>query len=257
VTQRRQTETEQVALARIATLVAEGVQPDELFGAVAVEARVLLDADVSAILRFEGDGSATVMGSTDRARRTPGELIELDPNYVIAAVRDTGQSARFDTDDSTAAEMPEPVRDERICSGLASPIVVDSEIWGVITVASFERSLPPNTERRLDDFTDLIATAIANTQAREQLAGLADEQAALRRVATLVAQGVPPAELFAAVTREVAQVFSGVEPPVVATVIRFDPGPEGVLVGRSRPYELEPIGSRWAPKDLFVSTRVL
>jgi hypothetical protein len=98
---------------------------------------------------------------------------------------------------------------------------------------------------------------LALTQAREQLAGLADEQAALRRVATLVAQGVPPAELFAAVTKEVAHVFSGLEPPLVATVIRFDPGPECVLVGRSRPYEREPIGSRWAPKDLYVSTRVL
>jgi len=83
------------------------------------------------------------------------------------------------------------------------------------------------------------------------------EQAALRRLATLVAQGVPPAELFSAVTKEVAQVFSGVEPPLVATVIRFDPGPECVLVGASRPYEREPIGSRWVPKDLYVSARVL
>jgi len=72
------------------------------------------------------------------------------------------------------------------------------------------------------------------------------EQAALRRVATLVAEGVPAAELFAAVTEEVAHVFSAAESPLVATVIRFDPGPECVLVGRSRPYEHEPIGSRWA-----------
>ncbi len=91
----------------------------------------------------------------------------------------------------------------------------------------------------------------------EQLADLADEQAALRRVATLVAQGVPPTELFAAVTKEVAHVFSGLEPPLVAFVVRFDPGPECVLVGASRPYELEPIGSRWVPKELYVSTRVL
>jgi signal transduction histidine kinase len=104
---------------------------------------------------------------------------------------------------------------------------------------------------------DLIGTAVSNMQARGQLASLADEQAALRRVATLVAEGIPPAELFTAVTKEVAHVFSGVEPPLVATVIRFDPGPECVLVGASRPYELEPIGSRWTPKDLYVSARVL
>src|SRR6185369_1836816 len=106
---------------------------------------------------------------------------------------------------------------------------------------------------------DLIGTAVSNLQARGRLASLADEQAALRRVATLVAEGIPPAELFTAVTKEVAHVFSGVEPPLVATVIRFDPGPECVLVGRSRPYEHEPIGSRWVPtpRDLYVSTRVL
>jgi signal transduction histidine kinase len=40
-------------------------------------------------------------------------------------------------------------------------------------------------------------------QARNQLAQLANEQAALRRVATLVAQAVPISELFEAVTREV------------------------------------------------------
>jgi signal transduction histidine kinase/putative methionine-R-sulfoxide reductase with GAF domain len=103
----------------------------------------------------------------------------------------------------------------------------------------------------------VMATAIANAEARTEVQRLDDEQAALRRVATLVAQGVPPAELFSAVTKEVAHVFSGLEPPLVATVVRFDPGPECVLVGASRPYEREPIGSRWAPKDLYVSTRVL
>ena len=46
----------------------------------------------------------------------------------------------------------------------------------------------PDTEARLASFTELVATAIANTEAA-RLARLAEEQAALRRVATLVAQG--------------------------------------------------------------------
>ncbi|MEA2420070.1 MAG: hypothetical protein QOE60_2276, partial [Thermoleophilaceae bacterium] len=86
---------------------------------------------------------------------------------------------------------------------------------------------------------------------------LAEEQAALRRVATLAAEGVPSAELFSAVTKEVAHVFSDVDPVVVASVIRFDPGPESALVGASRAYEHEPLGARWVPKDTYVSTRVL
>jgi GAF domain-containing protein len=36
---------------------------------------------------------------------------------------------------------------------------------------------------------------------------LAEEQAALRRVATLVARGAPPDELFASVTEEAAQLL--------------------------------------------------
>jgi GAF domain-containing protein len=256
VTARGQTDAEQAALRRVATLAAKGTGPEELFRALADEVAALLDCDRVAIARFEADGTATLLGGR-RTRRRLGERFPLAPDYVVAAVRDSGHPARFDTDDPTAADMPEPVRAEGIRSGLAAPIVVDGELWGVITVASLHRPFPPDTTQRLVDFTDLIATAIANTQAREQLASLADEQAALRRVATLVAEGVPPAEVFLAVTKEVAQVFSRAGPPLVATVIRFDPGPESVLVGASRPYELEPIGSRWTPKDLYVSTRVL
>jgi GAF domain-containing protein len=256
VTELRETEMEQAALRRIATLVAQGTGPEAVFGAVADEVVALLDCDTSAIVRFEADGTATLIGGRRPSRRL-GERFRLDAEYVVASVRETGQAARFDTDDPSAAEMPEVVRAEGIRSGLAAPIVVDGELWGSITVASFDRPFPSDTAGRLADFTDLIASAIANTQAHEQLAGLADEQAALRRVATLVAQGVPPAELFAAVTKEVAHVFSGLERPLVATVIRFDPGPEGVLVGASRAYEQEPIGSRWTPKELYVSTQVL
>jgi hypothetical protein len=62
-----------------------------------------------------------------------------------------------------------------------------------------ERSLPAGTEARLGNFTELVATAIANAESRGALARLADEQAALRRVATLVARGAPPIEIVAAV----------------------------------------------------------
>ena len=40
-----------------------------------------------------------------------------------------------------------------------------------------------------------------------QSPALAGEQAALRRVATLVARGAPPAEVFAAVAEEVGRVL--------------------------------------------------
>ena len=53
-------------------------------------------------------------------------------------------------------------------------------------------SLPADTESRLGEFTELMATAIANAESQARAARLADEQAALRRVAMLVAQGGRP-----------------------------------------------------------------
>ena len=54
-------------------------------------------------------------------------------------------------------------------------------------------------EARIAAFAELVATAIANAQARLELRGFAEEQAALRRVATLVAGGTSPEAVFAAV----------------------------------------------------------
>ena len=67
--------------------------------------------------------------------------------------------------------------------------------------------LPADTESRIGQFTELMATAIANAEARAEVARLADEQAALRRVATLVAQGARPTAVFDAVPQEVADLL--------------------------------------------------
>lgn len=63
----------------------------------------------------------------------------------------------------------------------------------------------PQQHRRTRQFADLVATAIANTQARDELRRLADEQAALRRVATLVARAAASSEIFSVVTEEVGR----------------------------------------------------
>jgi PAS domain S-box-containing protein len=95
-------------------------------------------------------------------------------------------------------------------------------------------------------------------RAAAELARLADEQAALRRMATLVAQGVPPAEIFSAVSAEVSRLFSAHGTTVdLATAVRFDPGPEVVLVGASKTIEGLPLQARWEPIDLYVSSKVL
>jgi len=152
----------------VATLVARGTGPEPLFRAVADEVGALMGCDTAAIVRFEADGWATVMGG-HLTRRPPGDRFEPEAGYVVASVRGTGHAARFDTDDPVASGMPDAVRAEGIRSGLAAPIVVDGELWGTITVASLHGSLPASTEQRLADFTDLVGTAIANADSRAEL----------------------------------------------------------------------------------------
>ena len=217
---------EQAALRRVATLVARGTGPESVFRAVADEVGALMGCDTAAIVRFEADGWATVMGA-HRSRRVPGARFQPEAGYVVASVQSTGRAARFDTDDPAAAGMPDAVRAEGIRSGIAAPILVDGDLWGTITVASLHRSLPVSTERRLADFTELVATAISNSEAQAEIARLAQEQAALRRVATLVAQGTPSDALFRAVCDEVGAVV-GAE---VSAVVRFEADGTVALMG--------------------------
>ena len=70
----------------------------------------------------------------------------------------------------------------------------------------------------MSQFTDLVGTAVANAQARTEVTRLAEEQAALRRLATLVAQGQPSREIIDAVASEVVELFGA----DLATVYRFD-----------------------------------
>src|SRR6266511_1194231 len=259
VTERRRSESEQTALRRLGTLVAQEVPQSVVFSAIAEEIGRLLGTEEIRMLRFDGDRSAVVVGSSGSPDALPlGSRQQLEGDTVASRVLRTGRTARIDNYTEAGGPLAETARSISIRAAVGATILVEGRVWGAITTGSTsDEPLPPDTESRLGRFTELMGTAVANAEAREDVRRLADEQAAHRRVATLVAQGVPPAERFAAVTKEAAHVFSCVKPPLVATVSRFDPGPECVLVGASRPYELEPIGSRWAPRDLYVSTQVL
>jgi GAF domain-containing protein len=100
---------EQAALRRVATLIARGMGPEQVFQAVADEVQALLNADASGILRFEADGTVAVMGANG-GPYAPGARLELDPDFIVGTVRRTGRAARFDTDDPAGADMPEVIR---------------------------------------------------------------------------------------------------------------------------------------------------
>ena len=201
---------EQTALRRVATLVARGEPPDAVFAAVAEEVGVLLDVDGARVVRFAGDHEIFQLeGWTAPGRdRLPVGPLKLEGTSLSSEVLRTGRPVRIEDYATVNRAVPWFVQRLGIRSGVGAPIVVDGRLWGAMLAWSLQpRRLRDDAEARLAGFTELIATAISNTASREQLAKLADEQAALRRVATLVARGVPAPEVFAAVAQEVGQLL--------------------------------------------------
>jgi signal transduction histidine kinase len=126
---------EQAALRRVATLVAQGGPPEEVFAAIAAEMRKLVQADVTRIIRIEADGTATVVGGTGADDR-PGPLGPIEPGLATAE----------------------------------SPVIVAGSLWGTIAAGSLEGPLPEETQLRMAEFTELLAIAIANASSRAELA---------------------------------------------------------------------------------------
>jgi signal transduction histidine kinase len=200
---------EQAVLRRVATLVARGVESEVVFAAVAEEVAALFGVDVTTIVRLGPDGVLTLMSGHGMVHWEPGARFKRDPRFAdVPQAWQSGRATRFDADDPASAALPEQVRAEKARSVVNAPIVVEGRVWGMISVGLRRGRLPPDTGQRLVSFTELVAAAIAGAQARLELRRFAEEQAALRRVATLVARAAPPDEIFAAVTAEAGRVLT-------------------------------------------------
>jgi signal transduction histidine kinase len=136
---------------------------------------------------------------------------------------------------------------------VGAPVVVDGRLWGAIIVGLMKGRppLPDEMLERLSAFTDLLATAIANAEARTAIARLAEEQAALRRIATLVARGVQQGEVFAAVAEEVGRVLD-----VSGSIVRYEPDATATIVAVWGDERLSPIGTKWTLEGDSVMARV-
>ncbi|GAA3195278.1 PAS domain S-box protein [Dactylosporangium siamense] len=162
---------EQTALRRVATLVARGAPSQLVFTAVAEEVATLFGADSTTITRFEPGGETTLMGGFPLLRSRCGARGKLDPRSAVTTVQATSRAARRDVDNTeTVAVTPfRQLPADEARSAVASPIVVEDRIWGAISVAALGERLPQDTEPRLADFTELVATAIANAESRAEL----------------------------------------------------------------------------------------
>jgi signal transduction histidine kinase len=214
---------EEAALCRVATLMAKAAAMEEIFAAVAGEVARLSGADIAVVLRYETADTATVLGcwSGSGVPAVIGRRLTVAGEGVAVSVLRTGQAARAARLAGPPGSVADWLRRAGMRAGLGTPVTVDGRLWGVVITATARPGrLDPEAGHRLALFAELAATAIANAQARAELRAIAAEQAALRRVATLVARSAPPGAVFAAVAAEAGQVMPEADCTMVG---RYDP----------------------------------
>ena len=178
VTERRRAEVElerlageQAALRRVATLVAHGASPMAVFDAAAAEVEGLLDAHGVLLGRYErGEDMILVAHRGAYASRLPpGTRISHQGHNVTTMVRRSARPARLKHDERAAGPLAVLVRDMGVRESIGAPIVVDGRLWGVAIANWRDQSPPPGTEERMAQFAQLLETAIANADSRDQL----------------------------------------------------------------------------------------
>jgi GAF domain-containing protein len=238
---------QQASLRRLAAVVAAGAASADVFAALAREVAHVLRPRLVQIFRWERDGSVTVVGTWgDGPNPFPAGSNWPGEDESIVALMDrmrAGELIRIeDVAGSLAGELADAGVSVGVGSAAGAPIVVEGETWGHMSIEMAKGApLPAGVEKRLAEMTELVATAIVSSAAREELARLVNEQAVLRRVATLVAGGAPPAEVFDAVAEELGTLLEVGS----SGLIRFDDERTATVVaGWGRLGEIAPAGSR-------------
>src|SRR5215472_546928 len=152
---------EQAALRPVATLVARGAPPEEVFAAVTEEAGRLLHADYTTMGRYDPDGARTVVAawSSTGASYPVGTRTKLGGHNVSTLVFQTGRPARIDDHADASGPAADDARRFGLRAVAGVPISVEGRLWGVMFVGSTrEEPLPASTESQLARFTDLAAT---------------------------------------------------------------------------------------------------
>ena len=164
---------EQAALRRVATLVASGLPPSRVFGQVTEEVAMLLAMPGANVMRYDGARTATVVGgwSEDGALTLPmGSTFDLDGDTVVAKVLRSGIPQRVDRYQDTSGNLAETMQRSGYRAAVAAPVTLGGRLWGALAAGTrSDEPLPEGLEQRLCDFAELVAQALANADAHEQL----------------------------------------------------------------------------------------
>ncbi|CAN5240889.1 hypothetical protein BH11ACT6_BH11ACT6_32300 [soil metagenome] len=164
---------QQAALRRVATLVARGADPKDIYPVAVSELARGLRAEHVTLVRYESETEAMVLAGTDvdpRRQFAAGELVPLSGDGVVVRVHQTGHPARLDDYGRATGPTAARIRGQGLVSGVGAPVTVDGRVWGALIVGSTALvPMPLETEARITDFADLVATAILNSETRAEL----------------------------------------------------------------------------------------
>jgi signal transduction histidine kinase len=165
---------QQTALRRVATLVARGLSPAQIYPAAVLELSLGMSVENVALLQYGLDTATVVVAGRDRhgnQTMPTGEQLSLEGDSVTALIRREGRPARMENYADAEGPAAERIRSLGIRSAVGAPIVVSGRVWGAIIAGSAHaEQLPPGTERRIADFAHLVSTAITNAETRAELA---------------------------------------------------------------------------------------
>ena len=170
VTDRSALADEQAALRRVATLVARESSPSVVFASVAEELGRRLGVESTGMFRYEDDETFTLVASWGDlpAQVSIGTRFPLGGDNISTRVFRTASPVRIDNYTEATGVAGSRGREAGVRSAAGAPIIVDGRLWGAMLAAAAE-PLPEGTESRMVGFTELVATAIANIDARSEL----------------------------------------------------------------------------------------
>jgi signal transduction histidine kinase len=125
-------------------------------------------------MRYDGARTATVVGgwSDDGKLSLPvSSTFDLDGATVVAKVLRSGSPQRVDRYDEASGRLAETLQRSGYHAAVAAPVTVGGGLWGALAAGTrSDEPLPEGIEQRLCDFAELVAQALANADAHEQLA---------------------------------------------------------------------------------------
>jgi PAS domain S-box-containing protein len=162
---------EQAALRQVATVVAHGAAPGDVFITVADEIADLLHADLTLIGRYELDQKFGYLAAGG-SMQTPSLLedrLTLGGDNLASKILVSRRSEWMSYDKATGA-IAVFARRLGLRSAVGTPIVVDGRIWGAMFACwTRPQEISSETMERLSQITELVAAAIVNAETRAAL----------------------------------------------------------------------------------------